>query len=413
MAIKRPNGVIYFIVYILVFPLLKLFFRLEVDRKNYDPPKGPFIVVSNHSTFMDFVVVMLSIYPRKLNAVGATKFFLYSPLNKLLPIMGVIPKNPFDPDIRAVIGIKNVLKCGGNVLLYPEGRCSTDGAYAGIHKATGKLIKKLSVPVVSCHIEGADICMPFWRKGIRFGRERVTIAGLFSEEDTKTLSVDEINSAIDARLSGLDTPPPAKPFRTYGSRRLAEGMHNVLYWCPKCGREFMLVTERNTIRCTACGNAAVMDRTSRLISKPGGVIPDSLHEWYREQARHEMRSISEEMPPIFEHVTVRMPVGGAGMGVAYCGDGTMRLDSEGWHYSGELSGEQVDLFFPIDSVPAIPVDPNDNFQMYAHGNFYMFSPEDPQKSVKYSILGECAYWRFASQIQMTPGRDSGFAALEP
>ena len=85
---------------------MKLLFRLKVDRKNYDPPKGPFVVVSNHVSFMDFLLVMLSLYPRRLNAVAAQKFYFYRPLDKLLPMMGCIPKNLFDPDVRSIIRIK-------------------------------------------------------------------------------------------------------------------------------------------------------------------------------------------------------------------------------------------------------------------------------------------------------------------
>lgn len=91
-----------------------------------------------------------------------------------------------------------------------------------------------------------------------------------------------------------------------------------------------------------------------------------------------------------------------------CGFGKIRLEPTGWYYDGRLKGEDVSLFFPIDTVPALPIDPNDVFQIYAHGTFYMFSPEDKRRCVKYSVIGECAYWKFASGIQMTPRKDSGF-----
>jgi len=392
--------------------VLKTLFRLKVDRRDYEPPKGPFVVISNHSTFMDFLVVMLALYPRRFNAVTAQKFFLYRPLNKLLPMCGCIPKNLFDPDIRAIKGIKAILKRGDRVLMFPEGRCSTDGVYAGVHKSTGKLIKNLGVPVISCHIEGATVCMPFWRKGLRPGRVRLTIAGLFSAEDTANLSVDEINNAIDARLSGFDTPATTKPFRTFLSRRLVEGLHTILYLCPGCGQEFVLSTKGSFIRCTACGNTAKFDRFARFTPAPGSVAPADIHEWFRDQVRYEMSLLSEDMEPITDNVTVRMPAEADGDGVALCGNGVIRLDPTGWHFDGELKGEQVSLFFPIETVPAIPFDPADNFQIYAHGSFYMITPDDPLKSIKYVIMGECAHWRFASNVQMTPGRDNGYDAVQ-
>ena len=408
MKIKKPNGVLYFLVFILMYPVLKLLFRLKVDKSGYDPPKGPFIVVSNHCSFMDFIVVMLALYPRRMNAVAAQKFFYYRPLNKLLPAMGAIPKYLFDPDIRAIRGVMAVIKRGGRILLFPEGRCSTDGAYMGIHKSTGKMIKKLAVPVISCRIEGAYTCMPFWRKGVRLGRERVTIAGLLSAEEAGAFSADEINSAIDARLGGADTRAPAKPFQTLRARNLTQGLQNILYWCPKCGSEFTHETFGNTIRCTACGNSAELDREAKFTPSEGSVAPESVHAWFRDQNRHEMRLMKEDMPPISAHVSVRMPSDVEGRGMTHRGNGVLSLSPEGWRYKGELSGEQTELFFPIDTVPALPIDPEDDFQIYAHGVFYMFTPDDPRTCVKYSSLGECAYWRFASGVQMTASYDSGF-----
>ena len=412
MKVKRPNAVLYFLVYIILYPLLKLLFRLKVNRENYDPPKGPFIVISNHVSFMDFLLVMLSFYPRRLNAVAAQKFYFYRPLNKLLPIMGCIPKNLFDPDVRAIIGVKRVLAEGGRILLFPEGRCTVAGAYMGIHKSTGKLIKSLGVPVMSCHIEGAYTCMPFWRKGLRLGRERLTLANLFSKDDLQSFTIDEINEAIDARLGGVDTPPPRKQFCTFTSRRLAEGLHNILYWCPKCGRELTLETKDADIRCTACGNAIKIDKTARLIPAPGSVAPENIQSWYREQSRYESALLSEDMKPIRVQVTVRIPLKEA-EGLAPCGTGTLWLEPKGWHYDGKLSGNEVTMFFPIETVPAIPFDPNDNFQIYSKGAFYAFTPEDGRLCSKFATVGECAYWRFASRVQMTKSQENGFIPANP
>jgi len=408
MKVRKPNAAIYFFTYILVYPLLKLLFRLEVDRKNYEIPEGPYIVVSNHSSFMDFLIVMLAHYPCKFNAITAQKFFLYKPLDKLLPMMGCIPKNLFDPDVRSIIGIKTVLKRGDNILLFPEGRCACDGVYAGMHKSTGKLIKKLAVPVVSSSIDGAYKCMPFWRDGIRTGRVRITIANLFSPEKLEALSIDEINNAIDTRLGRNEDALPKKPFKTFGSRRLAEGLQFIIYWCPKCGQEFTTETKGCVIRCTACGNSAELDRDMKLNPTPDSVIPDDIHEWYKKQASYEAQKLHNDMEPVRVYVNVLLPSEKPGEGMVKCGSGMISLEPKGWHFDGELKREQVNLFFPIDTVPALPIDPNDVFQIYANGTFYMFSPEDKRRCIKYSVIGECAYWKFASPVLMTPRKDSGF-----
>ena len=406
---KRPNAALYLIAYALVYPVLKVCFRLKVDRKDLDLPKGPHIILSNHVTMYDFLLVMLPLYPHRLNAVTAQKFFLYRPLHRLLPILGCIPKNMFDSDIRSVMSMKSVLKAGNGVLLFPEGRCSSSHEYMGMHKAAGKLIKNLGAPVVSCYMEGAATCMAHWRKGVRYGRIRVTYKNLFSTDDIKSMSVEEINAAVDARLSGAEGAfPPGKPFRTFGTRQLAEGLHQVLYYCPKCGREFTMTTKGNMITCSECGNAAIMDREARLTPTDSSIAHEEIPLWFRDQVRHEMSSLGEDMEPIIEKVKVRTPAPKPGDGMIESGYGTMRLDPRGWHFDGVLSGKNVSLFFPVETVPAISYDHSDNFQIYSGGSYFQFVPEDPRKSIKYFILAECLHWKFSSKIVMTPGVNSGF-----
>ena len=409
--VKRPNAVIYFIAYALVYPALKICFRLKVERENLELPKGPYIILSNHLTMLDFLLAMLPLYPHRLNAVTAQKWFLNKPLHKLLPVVGCIPKNMFDPDVRSIIGMKTVINRGDGLLLFPEGRCSSSHEYVGMHKSTGKMIKKFGVPVISCYLEGADICLPHWRKGFKSGRIRVTYKNLFSVEDIQSLSIEEINTVIDARLSGAEgaLPVPSdRPFQTFSSKNLAEGLHFILYYCPKCGMEFTMMTEGNTIRCTSCGNEAIVDRKLNLFPTEGSIAEEEISLWYRDQVRHEMKLLHEDMEPIIEKVKVRTPSPEPGGGVIESGSGTIKIDPKGWHFNGEISGEHVSKFFPVETVPAISYDHNDNFQIYYAGEYYMFTPEDPKKCIKYVIIAEGLHRKFSPNVLMTPGKNSGF-----
>ena len=408
-TIKKPNAALYFIAFAFIYPFLKIRFRLKVERNDLEIPKGPHIILSNHLSMLDFLMVMLPLYPHRLNAVTAQKWFISKPLNKILPVMGCIPKNMFDPDVRSIIGIKNVLNRGRGILIFPEGRCSSSHAYVGIHKSTGKMIKKFGVPVISCFIEGAEICLPHWRKGTRSGRIRVTYKNLFSVEDTESLSVDEINSAIDARLSGAEGALPiVKPFKTFRARKLAEGLEHILYFCPKCKNEYTMESKDNTITCTSCGNSATLEKNGTLTLSENSVGESEISLWYKAQVEHEMLSVNKDMEPIIEKVRVKTPSPEPGGGMIESGFGTMRLDPGGWFFEGEISGEKITRNFTVETVPAMSYDHDDNYQIYCGGEFYMFIPEDPRRCLKYVILAECMHCTFSPHILMTPGKNSGF-----
>jgi DNA-directed RNA polymerase subunit RPC12/RpoP len=356
---------------------------------------------------------MLAIFPHRPNAVTAQKFFFYRSLKGILSLMGCIPKNLFEPDPRAIRGIMSVRKREGKLLLFPEGRCSVDGSYMGINKSTGKLIKMFNAPVIHCHIEGSYLCMPFWRKGIRFGDERVTLTNILTIEDIKHQTAEEINQLLDNKLSGADIVPPASSFRVFPGIKLAEGLENIIYYCPKCRMEFTLKTKGNNIYCTTCGNRGTMEPTGNLIATSGSIIPTTVASWYREQVLYEIDALDKGGKLIEEAVIVRMSLPKKS-GLKPCGEGWIYLDKTGWTFKGNLLDKEVTLFFPIESVPAIPFDPNDNFQIYANGNFYAFTPKgDKSSCAKYATIGECAYWRFAQTVQMTRSGGGGFSRGEP
>ena len=222
-----------------------------------------------------------------------------------------------------------------------------------------------------------------------------------SSEDTKILSVDEINKRIDDVLSKADTAPANKLYRVFNNKQLIESLDQIIYFCPCCKQEFNMKTEGNDIWCMACGSRATMDVYAGLTSVSDIDMPKSVQEWYRVQIKHEMESLSDNMEPIRIPVDVNVSSAQTG-GLEASGRGVLSLDCKGWCFEGELNGEEVSKSFPIDTVPALPFDPDKNFQIYANGKYHAFMPyENMRACMKYTILGECAYRRFASDVQIT------------
>ena len=193
-------------------------------------------------------------------------------------------------------------------------------------------------------------------------------------------------------------------------RRLTEGLEGVIYFCPKCKDEFTLKAQDNIIVCLSCGNIAEMDRYARLVSlapSGDGCIPETVQQWYLEQLDYEGQQLDKAAFDSSAFIDIEADVSMLlcpGKGLELCGRGRVSLSRSGWDFDGVLSGENVRLHFPIDAVPAIPFDPSDNFQIYANGVIYAFTPADnPKACVKCAIVGELAYWRFASHVQMTQG----------
>jgi len=400
---RPPNGLLYFFAFVLAYPMAKLLFRLDDGRKDFAPPKGPFLIVANHSTMLDFLLVMLPFYPRRINAIITNRYFFSHRLKRILTTMGCIPKSQFEPDVLSIKRVISVIRRGGSILLFPEGRCSTDGAFAGIHTSTGKLVKHLGVPVISCYIEGAYSCVPHWRKSLKTGRIRVSVNELFTADDTSKLSVEEINDALCLRLSGKSGKRPGAPTGPFREKRLAQGLEQILFWCPCCNKEYTMLSSGNRFVCTACRVIVNLDKNGNLNALHDSALPKSIHDWYMAQAEYLSARLSETMKPLSKTVTIEVTSTSSKNDAVKSGSGNLTLSPVGWAFTGEIEGANTHLAFPIDTVPAIPFEYNGDFLIYAHGNIYRFNASEGVPGTEIAMLGELAHKKFAIKPLITMG----------
>ena len=132
-------------------------FHLKVRGLEKLPKSGPYIISSNHQSYLDPLILASILPPEifyKLFAVGTSDIFgkgLMRRLARSLKVMVLDPDANLVPAMRAgAFGLRH-----GNILiLYPEGERSIDGTPKIFKKGAAILSVHLQVPIVPVAIEG-------------------------------------------------------------------------------------------------------------------------------------------------------------------------------------------------------------------------------------------------------------------
>ncbi|MGB6608034.1 MAG: lysophospholipid acyltransferase family protein, partial [Atribacterota bacterium] len=110
---------LYIIAQIKFLIIFKLLFRLKVTGQENIPQDGPFIIVANHSSLLDPVILGISIKP-KIIFVAAAYLFKIGWLSYLLRKANSIPVQG-ENDIKAIKQSLIILQQGGVLGIFPEG----------------------------------------------------------------------------------------------------------------------------------------------------------------------------------------------------------------------------------------------------------------------------------------------------
>ena len=169
---------------------LRVFFKLEIQGADCFPKTGPFILASNHVSFLDPHTVA-SCSPRKLAIIARDDLFDNKILGFYMRRVGVISLKRDSADIGALKQALAILKTSP-LLLFPQGGRMSDlgKAKAGI----GFLCRKASVPVIAARVYGTDVILP---KGARFFR-RGKIKVIFSKVDN--IEKNDTNEGIASKV---------------------------------------------------------------------------------------------------------------------------------------------------------------------------------------------------------------------
>ena len=252
------------------------------------PYRGkPYIVVSNHASRVDYVFTAPAFWPDTFNFVVGYNEFFRSHLAGVLRAMQTVPKKNFVQQPYSIRQMIRIIRGGGRIIILPEGMSSISGANQPCALGSGHLLKSLKVPVLYTKIAGGYLTAPKFDLEDRPGRVDVTVGVLFTPEQLAQMSAEEIQAALDEKLYHDDYEWNKKARVKFdGKGRMAKNLHQLLFWCPKCGGELCMASEGDRIYCKNCGNAASLNEYYDLLPEEGSVIPETPRVWFDMQREH-------------------------------------------------------------------------------------------------------------------------------
>ncbi len=286
----RPNFLLRFAIRVASLPDL-LATKFSYEQLGMEKCKGePCLVLMNHSCFLDLMIAS-RVLKRPFNIVTTSDGFVGKEL--LMRMIGCIPTQKFVTDIRLVQDMSYALKTLKNhVLMYPEASYSFDGTATPLPRKMGVLLKKLDVPVVMITTRGAFTRQPLYNE-LRKRKVQVSarVECLFSRQEVKELSVQELSDRLDAafQFDGFAWQKAENVQISAADR--AEGLSRILYQCAHCAKEGGMESHGTVIRCSHCGKQYEMQTDGSLRACQGETefshIPD-WYAWQRQQVRQQI-----------------------------------------------------------------------------------------------------------------------------
>lgn len=266
--------------------------KYKVEKVNMEGLKPPYMLLSNHMSFIDFELVSQGTYPKRVNNVVNIDGFYQRPW--LLEWIGAICTRKFTRDMHLIKSIRRVLERGDILCMYPEARYSPCGTTSYLPESLGALVKMCKVPVVVAIHRGNYLHAPFWN----FRKKRkvplhTTMTKILTSEEIEKLTVEEINARLaeafvydEYKYQTENGILITEPFR-------AEGLHKILYKCPKCKSESGMRSKGTELYCKDCGKRWTQSENGSLSANDGETefsrVPDWF-EWEREEVRGEIEA---------------------------------------------------------------------------------------------------------------------------
>jgi 1-acyl-sn-glycerol-3-phosphate acyltransferase len=182
-----------------------VFFRIHYYGRENIPAKGPFVLASNHQSYLDPILCGIGIKP-VLCFMAKDTLFANKIFGPMLRSVDAIPVRRGQADIASIRAIIEKLKKGKGVCLFPESTRTIDGKIAPFKGGFTLLCRRGNAPLVPVLIDGAFECWPRDRKIFKPGSQIYVYYGkAIPSEEISAMDDDKFAALLTERLRNMQT----------------------------------------------------------------------------------------------------------------------------------------------------------------------------------------------------------------
>jgi 1-acyl-sn-glycerol-3-phosphate acyltransferase len=179
-----------------------LFFRFRAYGTRNVPASGPFILASNHQSYLDPVFCGLAL-KRRLCFLARDSLFRNRFFALLIYSLNAIPVKRDRADVSSIRTVVAKLKEGKGVCLFPEATRTNDGSIRPFKPGFGLLCRRAKAPVVPVLIDGAFECWPRHKRIFGPGSVTVCYGQPITAEQATSMSDRKLAELVTSTLRGM------------------------------------------------------------------------------------------------------------------------------------------------------------------------------------------------------------------
>lgn len=258
--------------------------RVKVVREVKFPRRGPLLLVSNHPSPWDPIVVPWSVI-RQVHNLGTDQLLRVPYFGWMMPYFSMIPFKKGMKDPEALAEVERRIRRNECVLIFAEGDRTWTGASNPVKPGIGRMVKRLDVPVGFVRVPTGHMMWPRWAKYPRsiplVVEHRAFIR--YPSSATAEQITDDVTRYISVDPYQVEVPP-----NSWGTR-LAVGLPAFMWACPNCFHQdgLNLVPEDDdSVQCHACGARWRVDLACWMRGEGGPATDMHIDAAYRRVIEH-------------------------------------------------------------------------------------------------------------------------------
>jgi 1-acyl-sn-glycerol-3-phosphate acyltransferase len=185
--------------------ILPALLRLHVFGREHVPASGPLVVVFNHTSYFD-ALLLVALLPWPIESIAVADLWRVPVTGWFIRLYGAIPLRRGEGDRAALRAARNVLSEGGILGIAPEGRIAPGAVLERPQPGAAYLALRSGVPIMPVGIAGAERALASIIRGqrtevtVRIGAPFVLNPVEGTRRERLTRASDEIMERIAALL---------------------------------------------------------------------------------------------------------------------------------------------------------------------------------------------------------------------